>query len=170
MAKDIQPNTDFFQAQKYIYEPLSWKCDNFKKELEGKEYAASTFELNGKRIIFRAGKITPTKIGQFVTFWKRSEKGPIIPYDIQDNFDFIVVAVSSNDRLGQFVFPKEVLSEKGILSQDGKGGKLAIRVYPIWDIAENAQAKRTQKWQLKYFFEVTKELDKDRIKKLYFFK
>ena len=37
-------------------------------------------------------KTTPTKKGQFVTIWKRhSDKGHIIPFDINDNIDFIVI-------------------------------------------------------------------------------
>jgi len=168
MKKDTKPNPDFFEAQKYIYEPLGWKYEKIKQEAESQEYGACSFELKGKSIIFRVGKITPTKIGQFVTLWKRSDRGPIIPYDVNDQFDFMVVTVRNKNRLGQFVFPKDVLLAKGIISQDGKGGKLAIRVYPVWDIAENAQAKRTQKWQLNYFFEVDIDaLNVEIVKKLY---
>ncbi len=164
----ITKTTDFRDAQRYIYEPLNWKCENIKQETESKEYGACIFQMNGKTIVFRVGKITPTKIGQFVTLWKRSDKGPIIPYDAHDQFDFMVIIVRSNNRLGQFVFPQDVLIEKGIISQDGKGGKLAIRVYPLWDVAENTQAKRTQKWQLNYFFEVDKDaLNTGIVKKLY---
>src|SRR5207302_11114262 len=86
--------------------------------------------------------------------WKRIGKGPIMPYDMADDFDFFVVAVRNKDRFGQFVFPKSVLCEKGVISQDGKGGKRAMRVYPAWDIADNSQAKKTQSWQLNYFIEV----------------
>lgn len=149
-----KPNTDFFEAQKYIYEPLGWQCSNLKKETESQEYGACSFEMNGKNILFRVGKITPTKIGQFVTLWKRIDKRPIQPYDIQDPIDLFVVSVCAGDRFGQFVFPKNVLCEKDIISKDGKVGKLAIRVYPAWDIAENLQAKKTQAWQLNYFFEI----------------
>ena len=146
--------TDFFETQKYIYDPLGWKCENIKEDSESKEYGACSFVMNGKKIIFRIGKITPTKVGQFVTFWKRIGKSPIMPYDVSDNFDFLVVSVCDKNRYGQFVFPKDVLYEKGIVSKNSLGGKRAMRIYPIWDVADNVQAKRTQAWQMKYFFEI----------------
>ena len=158
-----------FDAQKYIYELLDWQCTNVQKDAESQEYGACSFELNGKKIIFRVAKITPTKVGQFVTCWKRIGKGSIMPYDLADSFDFFVVNVQSKDRLGQFVFPKQVLYEKGIISKNGSGGKRAIRVYPAWDITDSAQAKRTQEWQLRYFFEVGEDnkVDKNRVESLY---
>ncbi len=159
---------DLVEAQKYIYEPLGWKCENIQQEPESREYGACSFEMNGKKIIFRVGKITPTKIGQFVTFWKRIGKGPIMPYDMSDQFDFFVVHVRNKNHCGQFVFPKDVLYQKGIISKDGNGGKRAIRVYPIWDAADNAQAQRTQAWQLDYFCEdVQDKINEVRIKQLY---
>jgi hypothetical protein len=36
-------------------------------EAESAEYGAYTFELNDLSVRFRVAKITPTKIGQFVT-------------------------------------------------------------------------------------------------------
>ena len=82
---------------------------------------------------------------------------------------FFVISVKQESFLGQFVFPKSVLSEKGIVSKNGKGGKRAIRVYPPWDNVISSQAKKTQKWQLEYFLEVpqTKPVDFARAKKLY---
>src|SRR5688500_18422013 len=59
-------STDFFDTQKYVYEPLGWKCNNVQQDAESKEYCACSFEMNDKKIIFRVAKITPTKIGQFV--------------------------------------------------------------------------------------------------------
>ena len=143
---------DFIASQKMIYEPCGWKCNNIRKEAESAEYGACSFDMNNRHIIFRVGKITPTKVGQFVTFWKRIGKGPIMPFDMADDFDLFVVAVRDKDKFGQFVFPKDVLYAKGIISKDGKGGKRAMRVYPLWDIADNSQAKKTQAWQLNYFF------------------
>lgn len=156
MIKDTKPNPDLIEAQKYVYEPLGWKCEKIKQEAESQEYGACTFEMNNKSIIFRVAKITPTKVGQFVTIWKRIGSGPTMPYDIQDPFDFMVINVRSKDHWGQFVFPKAVLADKGIISKNGVGGKRGIRVYPAWDITDNPQAQKTQRWQLQYFFEWTK--------------
>jgi hypothetical protein len=163
--KDLHP--DFFEAEQRIYEPLGLICNNLQQEAESSEYGACTFEMNGQRIIFRVAKITPTKVGQFVTLWKRIGKGPIMPYDVNDPFDLVVVNVSANGLFGQFVFPKAVLEEKGIISKKGIGGKRAIRVYPLWDIADNPQAKRSQAWQLRYFFEVGQDNKDPMIKRLY---
>ncbi len=145
---------DLLDAQKIAYEPSGLTIESFSREKESHDYAASEFKINHLRIKFRAAKITPTKVGQFVTIWKRIEKGPIQPFDLTDPFDLIVISVRDQDRLGQFVFPKEVLYEKGIVSKDGKGGKRGIRVYPPWDKTENRQAIQTQKWQIPYFFEI----------------
>ena len=61
------PHRDLVIAQELAYEPSGFTYHNLKKEAESKEYWASTFEMNHRRIKFRVGKITPTKIGQFVT-------------------------------------------------------------------------------------------------------
>ena len=76
-----------------------------------------------------------------------------MPYDITDPFDFYVVYLRDGEHSGQFVFPKDILCEKGVLSKNGKGGKRAMRVYPPWCVAVNKQAKTTQEWQVKYFSE-----------------
>jgi hypothetical protein len=148
------PHPDLLAAQTLVYEPIGWACKNLVKETESEEYGAFDFELNQHRIKFRVAKITPTKIGQFVTLWKRIGTGPIQPYDMADPIDFFIVSVRDGARFGQFIFPKAVLCAKGIVSKDGNGGKRAMRVYPAWDIAENPQAKKTQAWQLQYFFEI----------------
>jgi len=162
-------HADFFAVQKAVYEPRGWVCKNIEKEAESAEYGACAFEINGYRILFRVAKITPTKIGQFVTLWKRVGKGPIMPYDMADPIDLFVISVRNKDRFGQFVFPKAVLLEKGIVSENGNGGKRAIRVYPAWDVTDNPQAKRTQAWQLNYFFEINPDqpIDSTVVRRLY---
>ena len=69
--------------------------------------------------------------------------------------------------MGQFVIPKSVLIEKGIISTSKKEGKRGFRVYPIWDKTINKQAVLTQQWQLNYFFEINDDLDLSFVKKLY---
>ena len=160
---------DLIAAQKVAYEPSGLMMCHFAVEAESEEYAASEFKMNNLNIKFRVAKITPTKIGQFVTIWKRIGGGPIQPFDITDPFDLFVISVRTPKHFGQFVFPKLVLCEKGIVSKDGKEGKRAIRVYPPWDITDNNQAIKTQKWQLPYFFEIpfNAQVDVSRVQKLF---
>ena len=116
-------NSDLVAAQKLAYEPCGWICQNLVQDKESAAYSACSFSLNGRRIQFRTGKITPTKNGQFVTLWKRASSGVIAPYDSSDPIDHVVISVRSSERWGQFIFPKEVLMKKNILSTEGKGGK-----------------------------------------------
>lgn len=127
---------------------------NLKQEKESQEYEAYTFEVNNKKVLFRVAKITPTKKGQFVTFWKREkDSGPIMSYDMADAVDFFVISVQNGAHYGQFIFPKNVLCQKGFVSKAGVGGKRAMRVYPPWDVVDSVQASKTQAWQLIYFVE-----------------
>lgn len=155
------------QILKKVYLPCNLVLSDFQNELESQEYDACQFRLNELRIINRRAKVTPKKVGQFVTFWKRSENGPIAPYHESDAFDFFVVNVQTITHFGQFVFPKSILIQKGILATDKKEGKRAFRVYPSWDIAQNKQAQRSQKWQLNYFFEINANIDRKNVLKLY---
>lgn len=159
--------SDLVAAQELAYKAIGLTYSNLIPEIESQEYGACTFLMNNKIIKFRVAKITPTKIGQFVTFWKRIENGPIMPYDISDAFDLLVVSVRNSKNFGQFIFPKSVLLQKGLLSKDGIGGKRAMRVYPPWNIADNTQAKKTQAWQLLYFAEIQPNLDITKIKPLF---
>jgi hypothetical protein len=152
ILQNIHP--DLLDAQKLMYEPHGLRISNLIKEANSKEYGAFEFKLNDLQVKFRSAKITPTKIGQFVTLWKRVGNEPILPYDVTDPIDLFIISVRNCEHFGQFVFPKAILYEKGILSKEGKGGKRAIRVYPPWDITNNRQAKQTQAWQLLYFFEI----------------
>ncbi|MGN6647055.1 MAG: MepB family protein [Cytophaga sp.] len=120
---------------------------------ESIEYAAMTFQLAHHRIIFRLAKITPAKTGQFVTIWKRNADGITAPYAVEDAFDFFIIAVKKDSQAGQFIFPKSILLEQGVISENGKGGKRGMRVYAPWDKTENKQAQKTQQWQQHYFFD-----------------
>jgi hypothetical protein len=155
------------QVKTDIYDKCSFKISSFQLERESKEYDACRFELNGTKVICRNAKITPKKIGQFVTFWKRQDNGPIEPFDTTDQIDLFVVNVRTENKFGQFVFPKSVLIEKGIISSDTKEGKRGFRVYPRWDTAKNKQAQRNQKWQLNYFFEIGEMTDLKKVNDLY---
>ncbi len=145
---------DLKAVKAIVYDKCGFDLINLKQNIESAEYGACSFELNGKTVQFRVSKITPTKTGQFVTIWKRNKDGITEPYNILDNFDFIIITSKSGDHFGQFIFPKSVLANKGVITSNGKAGKRGIRVYPPWDITTNKQAIKTQSWQTKYFYTI----------------
>lgn len=160
---------DLLAAKKIVYDKNNLECTDLSKEEESAEYGAYTFKLNTTAVKFRIAKITPTKTGQFVTLWKRIGSGPIQPFDISDPIDLFVVSVKDGPHFGQFIFPKSVLCERGVVTTKNKEGKRAIRVYPPWNKTTSTQAQRTQNWQLNFFLDLSndKSLDNTRIKKLY---
>ncbi len=160
-------NTNLNQIKNEVYDTCDFQISNFKLEPESKAYDACRFELNGQSIISRSAKVTPKKVGQFVTFWKRNENGQIEPFNETDRIDFYTINVRTESKFGQFAFPKSVLIKEGIISTKKKEGKRGFRVYPNWDIAKNKQAERTQKWQLKYFYEINTSMDFTKIANLY---
>jgi hypothetical protein len=135
-----------------VYEPNGWQCEGLVLQKESAEYGACSFKLNDRIIQLRIAKITPRKNGQFVTLWKRIGTSSIMPYDLIDPVDLFIIFVQQGDQAGQFVFPKSMLLKKGIVSEKGAGGKRAIRIYPPWDKPASVQAKKTQVWQLPFFF------------------
>lgn len=155
---------DLLEAQRCVYAPCGFQSSQPIMGSESAEYGACAFRLNNFSVLFRVAKITPTKIGQFVTLWKRIGNGPIQPYDISDLVDFFIVSTRKDNHFGQFVFPKSVLYAQRVLSIKGKGGKRAIRVYPPWDKTSSRQAKKTQQWQMEYFLKIPQNGKIDRVK------
>jgi len=166
MKKD-ELNENLTTVKTKVYDKLSLDISHLKNELEGREYDACQFVLNGSKIICRSSKTTPKKVGQFVTFWRRDGNGITEPFDEQDDIDFYVINSKSEGRMGQFVFPKSALRTHGILTSKGKGGKRGFRVYPAWDEAQNKQAQKTQSWQLKYFYEIGESINFEKVLQLY---
>ena len=150
-----------------IYKKTNLVLSDLHIEKEGKAYQACYFKLNHKVIHSRLAKVTPKKIGQFVTFWKRNSNAITEPYNEEDDLDFLVINVKFKNRFGQFVFPKSILIKKGIISTSKKEGKRGFRVYPIWNIAKNKQSIKTQKWQLDYFLEFNQLITTKKINSLY---
>lgn len=142
-----------------IFQPLGLKISNAEEDAECKEYSGMNFTLAQLKIKFRTAKITPTKTGQFVTLWKRNEEGETIPFDSSDSFDFYLIFTSKENHVGIFIFSKEILAKKGILTHEKKEGKRGFRIYPAWDKTENKQASATQKWQTEYFLDLSENKD-----------
>ncbi len=150
-----------------VYDKCMLQLFDYKTHAEGKEYHAAQYRLNDYHIIYRKAKITPKKVGQFVTFWKRDANGITTPFSITDTIDFYVIHTESNNGIGQFVFPKAMLIKKGIISTPEKEGKRGFRIYLPWDNVKSKQAEQTQKWQRDYFFELTHNINLALVKKMY---
>ena len=146
---------------------IGLKCSLPLAEPESKAYGAFSFSIGANKVIYRVARITPAKVGQFVTVWKRQGEGPIQPYDLADEIAFFIISVSNHNEKGLFIFPKPTLLSKGIITGHHKEGKRGIRVYPPWDKAVNKQAQKTQQWQLAYFLDLAGEVfDTERVKTL----
>lgn len=151
-----------------IFDALGFEIKNWVTAPESRNYDGCNFDMNGFKIVFRSAKITPTKTGQFVTFWKRNEKGETRPFELSDDFDFLVIYVQSAMHSGQFILSKTALQQHGIISDRIKTGKRGFRVYPPWDQTTNSQAQKTQKWQTDYFFDTSETpIDLEKIRQLF---
>lgn len=142
---------DFYAAQQLVFAACGFALTDLTADAESQDYGACSFRLNGKRILFRTAKITPTKTGQFVTLWKRNAHGITQPFAATDELDVVVICARSGDQFGQFIFPKSVLIAQGVFASENKPGKRGIRVYPPWDKATSKQAEQTQGWQCAFF-------------------
>ncbi|RWS44460.1 mep operon protein MepB [Bacillus mycoides] len=138
-----------------IYRPNNLFITNQKEEKQNSEYAGGIFQLNNRSIRFRVSKITPNKIGQFVSFWEKnaSMSNQAFSYDLAPNL--LVITCIADNKLGQFIFPKEILLKEKILKTQNQKGKMAMRVYPMWDKPVSNQAKKSQLWQLHYFVDLS---------------
>ncbi len=139
----------------YALTILSGKAiSDLTEDLECSDYFGCNFLLGTFNVKFRKAKTTPKKIGQFVTLWKRNSNGQTEPFCTEDDFDFYVIATEENDASGFFLFPKQILVKRQILTDGNVEGKCGFRVYPDWSVPENAQAKKTKSWQTEYFIDL----------------
>ena len=168
MIYQKKPCADIKLIDDLVFKPCNFSLKNIEPETESQEYSAHRFQLDEKKILFRVGKITPTKTGQFVTIWKRNAEGITAPFEITDEFDFYLIATKTTTNFGVFIFPKKILHDNKILSDQTRDGKRGIRVYPIWDEATSKQAQKTQIWQTEYFLHLSNpgQIDLNRAKNL----
>ncbi|MFB8142042.1 MepB family protein [Streptomyces parvus] len=153
---------DLSAAKESVYDPGGFVCSQPVPEPESADHAAHRFTLDGQSIAFRVARTTPAKVGQFVTVWQRSVEGPIRPFDADDGVDLFVISARDDGRLGQFVFPRDALCERGIVSRNGVGGKRGFRVYPPGAVTTGRQARGTQAWQVEFFLDVGEGVSVDR--------
>ncbi len=127
-----------------------------ERENESREYHACRFAVDGRRIVFRVAKTTPTKIGQFVTLWKRpTPSSEIAPINAGDQVALAMVSIEDGQHAGYFVFAHQVLLERNIFSLNGVGGKRAFRVYPPWSKPMASAAVKTKAWQGPHFLSMS---------------
>jgi len=150
--------TDLEHLQHSVFSKFTAVISNIQPEPECIEYSGYNFQVNSFNIKFRKAKITPKKIGQFVTLWKRNpESRQTEPFTSEDSFDFYIIFCDHDDKSGFFFFTKNILSQKHILTTASKDGKRGFRVYPDWDFPENKQATKTQDWQKDFFIDFSDE-------------
>jgi hypothetical protein len=174
MASKVGSNVllpvELTHAIRSVFNPLGLAFANATREPESADYGACRFTLANRQVAFRVARTTPSKIGQFVTLWKRPGLGaPIAPLDTSDGIAFVVVAAIDGGHGGHFVFDASVLVARGVMSEAGRGGKRAIRVYPPWSRPTSAEAVRSQRWQSQCFlsFAVDQVIDTALARKLY---
>lgn len=162
MTKELE------QLQNSIFSKLNLLISNLQPDSECEDYFGYQFTLNQTNIKFRKAKITPKKIGQFVTLWKRNlQSKQTEPFTSEDPFDFYIIFTQLNNQFGFFFFPKSILSQKNILTTLSKDGKRGFRVYPNWNFPENKQAEKTQNWQKDFFIDFSDENCKEKFEHIF---
>lgn len=119
-------NKTLAYVNELLYEPNNLTIKNIQEETQNSDYGAGIFQLNSKSIRFRVAKITPTKIGQFVSFWEKDEANKNQAFTYDNATDLLVInTFNDNGDFGQFVFPKEILLQQNILRTSSTKGKMA---------------------------------------------
>ena len=150
-----------------FFAPHHLELSQYTEDAESKAYEGCSFIVGQKTILYRKAKQTPKKVGQFVTFWKREGIAPIAPFHIDDLFDYYIIYASNETEAGVFVFTKDRLRDKEIVSTAHKEGKRGFRVYPPWDVPTSKQAIATQKWQVPHFYKLDNASDLNKLAHLF---
>lgn len=141
---------------------------NLQEENQNKEYEGLTFNIAQHTFRSRLAKKTPKKKGYFVVFWEKDKDNKNQPYAFDEMSEKLIVSIIDGQLIGQFVFPKLLLLQKGILKSENDKGKMAMRVYPSWERELNPSARKTQKWQAAYFIDLSNGIDNQQAAALYF--
>lgn len=148
--------TELKKIENLVFKEVNLKISNVIEDKECQEYFGYNFQTEKLNFKFRKAKITPKKIGQFVTLWKRNSQNITEPFNETDAFDFYIIVTEEIEKFGFFLFPKNELIKRNIISTKLKEGKRGFRVYPSWTKTENKQAEKTQSWQTEFFIDFTK--------------
>lgn len=151
-----------------ISEICNFTYDKFRIDKFNSDYEGFTFEINKTSFKSRLARKTQKKKGYFVSFWCKNEHNENIPLDYTTIENKLIINIIDDGKLGQFIFPKDILKDKNIVKSDKSEGKMAMRVYPSWISDLNTTAKSAQSWQVKYFVNLTNDFNRDNLYSLYF--
>ena len=126
--------------------------DTARPEAQNSDYESGVAEIDGGTWHLRTARITPTKPGAFLAFWRRDETGETAPFAADAVGAGLIVLVEQAGRRGAFRFTAEHLSALGITAGP-RPGKRGFRVYPGWCDGLNASAMATQRAQASAFRE-----------------
>lgn len=143
-----------FQSYKLLKPTFLNSEASYEIQQWNQQYEAIEIETSNGIFISRLAQKTPNKKGFFFAIWKKDESNKNEPYDAKDIHDALIVNIVDAHRSGQFIFPKDVLLDKGILKSYISKGKMALRVYVPWETELNKTAIKTQQWQCDYFREM----------------
>ncbi|MCJ1655237.1 MepB family protein [Staphylococcus sp. NRL 16/872] len=146
-----------FHSYKLLKQTFSTSEATYGIQQWNQQYEALEIETSNGIFTSRLAQKTPNKKGYFFAIWKKDENNKNEPYEAKDLNDALIVNIVDGHKSGQFIFPKEVLLDKGILKSDTSKGKMALRVYPPWETELNKTALKTQQWQCDYFKEMSYE-------------
>jgi hypothetical protein len=137
-------------------------------EEQNQAYEGLTFTAANQTFRSRRVKKTPKKKGYFVALWEKDRRGQNQAYSVNSSTDKLVLTILDGHHSGQFIFPRALLIAKGIVKTETTAGKMAFRIYPPWVHDLNTSARKTQKWQLPYFCDLSTPLvDLDKLRNLY---
>lgn len=142
------------------------QLNNIKYETYNSEYESVCFQINDISYRSRLAKKTPNKKGYFVVFWTKDDNNKNRPFTYEECPDKLIIVIIDGQHKGLFIFPKSTLKAKKLLQDENSKGKMALRVYPIWENELNQTAKKAQKWQTDYFIDLSHQTDQQLLKQL----
>ena len=153
--------------QKFLEATNASQPFNYHAEAQNQDYEGCTFSWENKTFRSRLAKKTPKKKGYFVAFWEKNSQEHNQAYAADSAPDYLMIMIQDEERTGLFLLPKAILMQQGILQTATQKGKMAMRVYPSWELDLNQSARKTQSWQTNYFYDFTQPSDRTRFRDYY---